>query len=468
MNQDAKKKVLILITIQFSVRYILRTGLLQSISRFAQPVIWITWRDEKLIQELEAQGATVYTMPAAKYGKYYNLFRGIVKEKFKRIIKSPSSKIDEKRGHLIYGKPVVSFSNKLILLVSKITSYLLPKAVLLAMHDWLMKKDTNGKEVESLLQSQGINVLFSVTPFLREEQVILGACKRLNLKTITSILSFDNITTRGFMPIIFDHYCVWNKYNFDELFRVYPEAKKSTVEIVGPAQFDFYWDKSFIWSREKWLKELGLPDNRPVILFGAGFYAIVPQEHIWLKQLNEAIDNGEIHGSPMVLFRIHPVDPIDRWLPILKDAKNIVRDDPWKSDGVSLSKTNITRYDIEKLCSTLYWTDIHVNASSTMTVDGAIYDKPQIGPAYDDQAGGKYDEITKELYIREHYKPITDSGGLTVVDSREALIQAINNSLKNPAIGQEGRKKLVKEICYYTDGKSMERLASQLEKYICA
>lgn len=466
MSLRSRKKVLILITIQFSVRYILRTGLLQSIARFADPVIWITWRDEKLIQELEAAGAAVYDMPVARYGKYYNFIRGIIKEKFKRFIKSPSTKIDEKRGTLIYGKPVVSPLNRIFLFISKVMSYVLPKPLLLMIHDHFMKTDTSMREVETLLRSQKIDVLFSVTPFLREEQVILAACKHLNLKTITSILSFDNITTRGFLPIIFDHYAVWNRYNYDELYRVYPEVKHCTVEIVGPAQFDFYWDKSLLWSKDKWLSELGLPMGRPFILFGGASYSIVPHEQIWLKQLDDAITKGLILENPIILFRKHPIDPIERWLPVLAESKNIIRDDPWKSDD-GASKMNITRYDIEKLCSTLNWCDVHINASSTMSIDGAIFDKPQIGPAYDDSGDRRFDVITKELYLREHYKPITDSGGLTIVNSYEELIQTINQCLKNPEAGQEQRKKMAQEICYYTDGKSTERLASLLEKYIC-
>jgi hypothetical protein len=467
MSLRSRKKVLILITVQFAVRYILRTRLLQSIARFADPIIWITWRDEKLKQELEAAGATVYDMPVASYGRYYNFIRGIIKEKFKRLIKSPSTKIDEKRATLIYGKPMLSTLNRIFLLISMVLSYILPKQVILMIHDRFMKTDTNLSEVETLFRSQKIDVLFSVTPFLREEQVILAACKHLNLKTITSILSFDNITTRGFMPIMFDHYLLWNKYNFDELHRAYPEVKGSTVEIVGPAQFDFYWDKSLLWSKDKWLSELGLPMGRPFILFGGASYSIVPHEQIWLKQLDDAITKGLILENPIILFRKHPIDPIERWLPVLAESKNIIRDDPWKSDD-GASKMNITRYDIEKLCSTLKWCDVHINASSTMSIDGAIFDKPQIGPAYDDSGDRKFDAITKELYLREHYKPITDSGGLTIVNSYEELIQTINQCLKNPEAGREQRKKMAQEICYYTDGKSTERLSSLLEKYICA
>lgn len=463
MSPNPGKKILILITIQFAVRYILRTGLLQSISGFARPVVWISWHDEKLIQELKAAGAEVHAMPVPRYGKYYNFVRGIVKEKFKRIINSPSTKIDEKRSLLIYGNPQISFGNRLFLLISKLASYILPRPALVVIHDWFMKRNTSIHEVELLLSSQKIDAVFSVTPFLREEQVILAACKKLKLKTITSILSFDNLTTRGFLPVIFDHYAVWNKYNYDELYRIYPEVKNSTVDIVGPAQFDFYWDKSYLWSKEKWLSELGLPSGRSIILFGGASYSIVPHEQTWLKQIDDAITSGLILGNPIILFRKHPIDPIERWIPVLIESRNIIRDDPWKSDN-GISKMNITSYDIEKLCSTLKWCDVHINASSTMSVDGALFDKPQIGPAYDDSDVRKFDAMTKELYIREHYKPITNSGGLLLVNSLNEMILAINSSLKNPNEHREGRKKMIQEICYYTDGKSTARLIALLEK----
>jgi CDP-Glycerol:Poly(glycerophosphate) glycerophosphotransferase len=466
MSVRPKRRLLILITVQFSVRYILRTGLLKSISRFADPVVWVGWQDEKLYDELRAQGATVHRMPEPSYGKSYNFFREIIKEKYKRIIKSPSLKIDKKRNDVIFGISRISLLNKFIISFYAGVSYLVPHGALVGIHQWLLKMNTNSDAVKEIIMKQQIDALLSVTPFLREEQVILGACQEAKIRTMTSILSFDNITTRGFIPIIFDHYCVWNQSNYDELYRVYPEVKRSTVDIVGPLQFDFYWDQNCLWSREKWLAELGLPEGRRVLLFGGASYAIAPREQDWLEQIDESINANEIVGNPVVLFRKHPVDPIDRWMPVLDKAKNVVRDDPWKSTGTPSAKMNITRYDIEKLCSTLYWSDVHINASSTMTIDGAIFDKPQIGPAYDDHSTRKYDEVVKEIYLREHYKPITNSGGLKVVYSREQLIQAINEGLSNPGKERARRIEMVEGICYYTDGKCTERLSSLVEKYL--
>jgi hypothetical protein len=61
-----KPRLLIPISIQFSVRYILRSGLLDRLSDAAEPVILLDWRDRELEAELERKGAEVHFLIAAK------------------------------------------------------------------------------------------------------------------------------------------------------------------------------------------------------------------------------------------------------------------------------------------------------------------------------------------------------------------------------------------------------------------
>ncbi len=41
-------------------------------------------------------------------------------------------------------------------------------------------------------------------------------------------------------------------------------------------------------------------------------------------------------------------------------------------------------------------------------------------------------QAMKDLYLREHYLPITSSGGLEIAKSEQELIDLINNALSNP------------------------------------
>ena len=135
-------------------------------------------------------------------------------------------------------------------------------------------------------------------------------------------------------------------------------------------------------------------------------------------------------------------------------------------NGPVQGRTNIRDADIERLVSSLCHSDVHVSVSSTMTIDGSIFDRPQIGPAYDDRRGGKFDRISYELYLREHYLPITNSRGLDLVKSRAAMIEAVNNALREPSRLAEGRRQLVREICTYADGKCTARVDDALQTFL--
>ncbi|HYE72501.1 MAG TPA: CDP-glycerol glycerophosphotransferase family protein, partial [Blastocatellia bacterium] len=155
-----------------------------------------------------------------------------------------------------------------------------------------------------------------------------------------------------------------------------------------------------------------------------------------------------------------------RWKPLLNSSRHIVYDDPWPANGPVIGRTNVRDENIERLTSSLCYSDVQISVSSTMTIDGSIFDRPQIGPAYDDRPEGKLDQICYELYLREHYLPITNSGGLDLVRSRSAMINAVRDALNDPSRLAEGRKQLVREICTYTDGQCTSRVDSALRSFI--
>jgi hypothetical protein len=149
----------------------------------------------------------------------------------------------------------------------------------------------------------------------------------------------------------------------------------------------------------------------------------------------------------------------------LRDAKHVVFDEPWKSGDVP-KYSNIRDADIAKLVSTLKHSAVHVNVASTMTVDGAVFDRPQVGPAYDDRPGHPYDRAMRELYAHEHFLPVTRSGGLEIVHDRQAMIRAVTAGLEQPALRGAGRKRLVREIITFTDGQSTRRVLGELERLL--
>ncbi|MFN8528532.1 MAG: CDP-glycerol glycerophosphotransferase family protein [Anaerolineae bacterium] len=458
-----KPRLAIPVVVQFGVRYVLRTGLLEMLRGLVQPVIYLGWEDALLQEEFEALGAEVYLLPKAQRDTTYTRIKRQLDMAHTRQIASPTTPIDKRRSDLLAPLPLRARLRDAFYTTNLAMPWQ-PERVL-KLEAAAMKSGTNFDEFRALLRKHHIDAIFNLTPFYSNEQLLLRAAADLSLPICTSILSFDNLTTRGYVPVVSDTYLLWNRYNEQELYRIYPSTREKHVEVVGAPQFDFYHDPRYLLDESTWRTLTHLPPDRPVILFGGGHYLIAYHEQHILKDIDDAIERGRIPHNPVILFRQHPNDPLDRWKPILSSCKHVIHDVPWENAAEGIAHTNIRQQDIVKLASTLAHSCVHVNTSSTLTIDGAIFDRPQIGPAYD-TAGSKYHQVMRDLYLREHFLPITNSGGLAISDTPEALITHITEALENPAVRSAERKQMIREIITYDDGKAVERVNLGLRAFI--
>ncbi len=456
--------MLVTISISFAVRYIVRTGLLDMLRAFSEPVVAITWDQEDLVAELRARGFEVHIVPADRRDSAYADTRKKIDIWFEYFcLKSPSTGIQ--RAYLDQFIPLkgrlLSHGRRLF----NRFKLLLPgtRRKLFSREEQLLGEATNYKSFLAFVDSLSVDAVFTVSPFHRQEDLLLRACKARGKQMITSILSFDNITKRGWIPVLYDVYLLWNASNRAQLNRIYPNTKKQLVRVTGAAQFDFYFRPGYILPEEEWRILAGLPpkDDRKIILYAGGPGNLFPNEPQYLLHIDEAIRSGRIKGNPLILFRCHPTDIVARWTAAAGDSPNIVVDHSWTGEGI-VYHANIRDMDIKKLCSTLRYTDVHVNLCSTMTVDGSSFDKPQIGPAYD-EAEPSRQALLQAMYRQEHFTAITSSGGLHLATSREILINQVNEALQHPGAFSNARTSILEQVITYTDGRSSERVAEAIQ-----
>jgi len=435
---------------------------------FCDPVVGITWNEENLIEELRKDGFEVHLVPENKRNPAYNDVRKKLDIWFDRFcVKSDSRKIQQ-----AYLDQFISFKQKFIRNIRQwynIAKLYIPlyRQRLFKKEEFLLRTATNFNELTSFINALNIDAVFSVTPYHRQEDILLRACKYKGKKMLTSILSFDNITKRGWMPVEYDLYMIWNEHNKRQLNRIYPFTNNKPVYVIGAAQFDFYFKEEYLLPVDEWKKITGIPAmcSRKIILYAGGPEPLFPNEPLYLKDINEAINKGLIKDNPLVLFRCHPIDKIDRWKEITGSSKNIVFDDSWTGKE-NLWYANITVKDIKKLCSTLAYTDVHINLCSTMTVDGSAFNKPQIGPAYvtHDIKGSN---LLEKMYSQEHFVPVINTNGLHLARSAKEMIQLINQALQTPQDNNNINEAILKNIITYSDGRTTERLASVIKDFLC-
>ncbi|MCW3110759.1 MAG: hypothetical protein JWQ09_5265 [Segetibacter sp.] len=471
MNENLKspnsKRLLVVVSFSFSIRFLYRTGMLYQLRQFVTPVIVITWNEQDLVKELKNDGFEVHVIPESRKGpEYLNVRKKIdywfsryaLKSKYKKIqvkyldqyLPSKSKLIRDLREFYNYCKSFVPGYTKNLFLKER----------------QLLQTDTNFNEMLQLVDSLNIDAVFTPTPFHTQEDILLRAAKQRGKKMLTSILSFDNLTKRGWIPVDFDTYMVWNKYNYNEAQRIYPKAATGkNVFIVGAAQFDFYFKKDNLLSFQQWRELTGIPEtNKKIILYAGGPGVLFPNECQYLKHLLEALNKNELEGDPMILFRCHPIDNVARWKEAVGEHPNLIYDISWTGKE-KLQLTNITNEDIAKLCSTLAYTDVHINAISTMSVDGSAYKKPQVGPCYDEVNPAKV-HLLQNMYMQEHFIPIIKTGGLLLAKSRKNYIDYINETLRNPEKFISKSNSIIEEIITYSDGKSTERTVQVIKENI--
>ncbi len=461
------KRVAVTISFSFSIRYLIRTGILEKMKAFCEPVVCIFWHQADLIDELKSKNFEVFLIPAYTSTSSYKTIRSKIDYWFRFTqLKSATGKTEPrylekfKPAQKVMINRLREWYNWPLMQLPFYVSGLFKKEIK------LLRTDTNFSEMCQLVAQLNIDAVFTVTPFHRQEDSFLRAASFSGKKMITSILSFDNIVKRGWIPVVYDNYMVWNNQMCSQLKRIYKKVPAQNIHVVGAAQFDFYKKTEYLLERKEWLKFVGLPENtaKKIILFAGGPVSLFPQEYQFLIDIREAMENGKISQDTLVLFRCHPMDNIEQWKQKIGHCNNIFFDSSW-SGTTKPGEANITDSDIKKLCSTLYYTDVHINTASTMAVDGCAFNKPQIAPFYDNLYPAKRGHLST-MYFQEYYRPIIETKALLNPRSKEEFISNVNTSLENPGLFTIKCNEVLEAVITYTDGRSAERVLQQLHKEI--
>ena len=87
-----------------------------------------------------------------------------------------------------------------------------------------------------------------------------------------------------------------------------------------------------------------------------------------------------------------------------------------------------------------------INVASTVSLDLAILDKPVINIAFNPPGEAIYPNDYEKIYDFDHYRPIVESGAISLAKNPGELEDQLRIYLENPKIHQTERKKLVNDF----------------------
>lgn len=291
---------------------------------------------------------------------------------------------------------------------------------------------------------------------------IIKEAKKEGIATMGMILSWDNLYSKSLIRVHPDWLLVHTSLAGRQAahFGDYPSER---VRVVGIPQYDRYFTKKGIISREDFFKSIGADPQKKLIVYGTSGKGSLWIDLDMLKIIHEEIEKGTIKEPIELLLRAHPrYDLSPQKLEMIRTQYHFLAINSTTHLG---KRQNDWEFDEEKtvfLANTLAHADIVISMYSTFFIEAALFNKPLIGIAFDGEKERPYWDSAVRFFEWDHLKEIKELNGIWHVRSREELVYAINAYLENPTLYQEGRKKIAEVQSQYTDGKSALRVAKNM------
>lgn len=236
--------------------------------------------------------------------------------------------------------------------------------------------------------------------------------------------------------------------------------KPSQIKVTGFPRFDFFTNKVNILSREEYLAKVEFKSDTKLVLFvSEGSYSLDGGDIV--SMIIEWIEKSKLDSNTRVLLRPYPPYP-GNWGEGEKFGKFE------KSPLVYFDTEHswYTEENMKNFVNLLYHSDVVVNIYSTVAVEALVFNKPVINIGFDGYQVRRMNQSVQRFVNLNHFKHVTDTGGVRTVTSEEELFEDLKKYLTNPESNYNKRQKARDRMCFSLDGKASERVVQYILDYL--
>lgn len=287
------------------------------------------------------------------------------------------------------------------------------------------------------------------------------AAQWLGIPTATFLFSWDNLTSQGRIMLPYDYYLVWNEAIRDQLLSIYDEIRPEQVFVTGTPQFDFHFRQEFYWSREEFCAHVGADPARPIVLYSTGMANHMPGEPQVVEAIADMLREMGDGEAPQLLVRVYPKDLTGRFDALKRRRPDILFPViPWEPAWLTPKFE-----DSYLLTNTLRHAALGINIASTISLELCMFDKPVINVAYNPPGvNAGYIDVSR-YYDFDHYRPIVESGAISVAYSEDEMKEMLHQALIVPQARSARRRRLIQSMFGDTlDGQVGARVAQVLHQ----
>lgn len=328
-----------------------------------------------------------------------------------------------------------------------------------------------GREFDELLERVHPNLIVTATPgFNTSDAHMLRAARRAGIRSATVMLSWDNLTSKGYMSAQPNSLLVWSELMAQEAIDLHG-FPPGNIHNTGAAQFDHYQVRMDPARIIDWKRQNGIPDQSKLIVYGTINPALLPHEQSIVSELSKALCTCRDSADYFLWVRLHPQmvkGPYAVEIEALFElqGKNVRIELPEVQSEIL--SWDLPAKDAVHLRELLNAADVLVTTCSTLVIDAACVDTPIINVFYDGVNYADDGFSVKRFRKYTHYEKILEMGGIAIVDTVPGFIERVDQYVQNSSIDSEGRKRILSQQLGKFDGNAGIRTADKLSELASA
>ena len=304
-----------------------------------------------------------------------------------------------------------------------------------------------------------VMVVTSNPGLILSEVPILRTAARRAIWAMSIDPSWDNFTNKLLPVRRVDRLVVWNDLMKQQAIELHGYSSEQ-LRVAGVPQWDRYFADGVTQTRDEFVRSIGADPARKLITVTTTPRELYQHHDHVLRVLLRAITENRLRCPAQVLVRLHPRDERSHYAPFNGVAGIIVekpfRDTVRAADGLAVDVTTASQ---QHLANTLAHSDVIINVASTIAIEAAVFDTPVVNVAFDGEQDSDYVRSARRYYQFTHYINVTRHNAVRVAATPSALVDELNRYLEDPSLDAEGRRRVVREQCQFTDGRAAERVA---------
>lgn len=264
------------------------------------------------------------------------------------------------------------------------------------------------------------------------------AARHLSIPTIASVLSWDNLVSKGTYLVKPEWLFVWNRNLVEEAVHIH-EFKRGNVFTTGACVYDSWFDLSPSINRKQFCGQCGVEPENPYLLFLGSSPTITDLDVELIKALIVYFEQMEVDKRPSMIIRPHPYSSFDMTV----FENDWVKVFPRQGGRPDIDETRQTYYD------TLFHSALVIGVNTTGFLDAAIVDKPCVTLIDGQMSEGQ----------GAHFQYLIDADYIEFAKSRSEFFEIINRILGEVDIKRENRRSFV---CQFIRPQGIDIPASQV------